>query len=1211
MSGLTTSLIVALKGANDLETEGKIVRFGNGANLDTIRSLAAEKLGISGNTQELILLDGNNRVLSGIDDLRQQQVVYIDLPNKIIEVLPGPTKLPFVGNLYDLLPNTTLGWVKLFEKYGPVVDITLLGRRIIGTNDPAIAEIFAKESEYFTKKIAPTPLAEVKTFAGTGLFTSDSDAHEWKLAHKLLMPAFSPRAIKAYQEEMGLITQKTMQVLDQYKPTDNVEILEWTTKLTFETIGAIGFDYDFGLLESKDAPNHPMIDAMSYLLQMTVTRNQQAQFMKQLPTAANRKYDEAINVLYDTVTEVIDNRKASADATDATKDMLGFMLNARDEANEGLTDINVRDQIITFLIAGHDTTANTLAWCLYELNHHPDVQAKVLQEIANVGITHDKLPTVEQISNLKYMHQVLKETLRLHSPVRALSKYCKQDCIVPGGYKIPGGTGVSIQVYAMHHNPKVYPDPERFDPDRFSPEEEQKRSRFAWLPFSTGPRSCIGMAFALQEAKTVLSMFLHKYEFRHDGSVVEFDVHTSTTKPHNLFMNIYPRTNFPEPNESIPLSSVSAAADSNAPGKRTLPQLAHENAAKDVELPPITFLFGTQTGTSQDYANQLSQQAKGFGFTNVKMIEMDKWELLDTGKYEGEKSGKQRELVVLVTATYNGCPPDSAERFDKFIDSKITEEGRGSIYKGLLFTVFGVGNKNWRTYQKFPRKVDESLEELGAERFFARGEGNADKDIDAEFNDWTAHFWSYTLDVYGIAASGSQSVVPTSTSSKTTVSSVSINFVNPKDKERWEAGISNKNGVKNAVITANRELQHPKSGRSTRHIEIDITNLTSISEVEGHFYNAGDHLEVYPENNSNLVETVALHFGWILDSVFEVDPESKSDLSPRSLAANITGPCSIRNALTYYADLTSPPSRAMLAHFANQLRQTAPDTAEAFEKLILPDSNNVDGYPEFIKKHRTLIDLQKAFPQVNSLDFAQFITAVGVMQPRRYSISSSPLVKSTIASLSVGVVDDLINDHHYPGLCSSFISRSFADDQPTHIRAVFKSSKSTFDLPKDTSIPIIMISAGTGFAPFRGFLQERGAQKNRGTNVGESTLFFGCRHPDQDYIYSDELEEFKKQNVLSKLHVAFSRLTPPSPTKYVQHQILANAAEVWELMNPTKEGAIPASVYICGSGSMSRDVRRAFNSMAKSFGVASTDDEADEFVQKWIESGRYNEDVWG
>lgn len=150
---------------------------------------------------------------------------------------------------------------------------------------------------------------------------------------------------------------------------------------------------------------------------------------------------------------------------------------------------------------------------MYELARHPEVEQRLLQEIADVGITHDKPPTVEQVGQLKYMHQVLKETLRKYPPVRMLNKYCKKDCVIPGGYLVKAGTPVSVNLFAMHRNPKCYPDPLNYDPDRFSPEEEQKRSRFAWLPFSTGPRACIGMAFALQEAKVVLAMFLHRFKF--------------------------------------------------------------------------------------------------------------------------------------------------------------------------------------------------------------------------------------------------------------------------------------------------------------------------------------------------------------------------------------------------------------------------------------------------------------------------------------------------------------------------------------------------------------------------------------------------------------------------------------------------------------------------------------------------------------------------
>lgn len=465
------------------------------------------------------------------------------------------------------------------------------------------------------------------------------------------------------------------------------------------------------------------------------------------------------------------------------------------------------------------------------------------------------------------------------------------------------------------------------------------------------------------------------------------------------------------------------------------------------------------------------------------------------------------------------------------------------------------------------------------------------------------------MDYYGIAISEDKSVVPTATTSKKSNANVKLRFISPKDEAKYQTGLKNKNGAKTATIKNNHELQQPGSGRSTRHIELDVSELTPISHIEGHFYNAGDHLEVTPVNDPALVDAIALNFGWILDSVFEIDPATQAGLSSRSLGAAITEPCTIRNALTYYADLTSPPSRFILSSVANQLRQHAPETAEAFEKLIMPDQDNVDKYPDFIKRYRTLLDLQKDFPQINSLDFAQFVSAAGVMQPRRYSIASSPLKSAKIAALTVGVVDDVVNDKHYSGLGSSYLARSLED---TKIQAVFKSSKSTFDLPSDPARPIIMIAAGTGFSPFRGFLQERAAQRKDQSipTVGTSSLFFGCRRADQDFIYGDELKEFVEQGVLNHLHVAFSRQQPPSNTKYVQHQILANAGEVWDLMHP-KDGAIPAAVYICGSGSMSRDVRRVFISMVKSFGEAATDEEAEGVLQTWIDDARYNEDVWG
>lgn len=442
------------------------------------------------------------------------------------------------------------------------------------------------------------------------------------------------------------------------------------------------------------------------------------------------------------------------------------------------------------------------------------------------------------------------------------------------------------------------------------------------------------------------------------------------------------------------------------------------------------------------------------------------------------------------------------------------------------------------------------------------------------------------------------SIVPAA-SAGSTETTVAINFVNPSDKEKWQAARSNRNGEYNAQLIENKELQQEGSGRSTRHIELDISHVKPLDG--NHAYKAGDHLEIMPENSPAIVEAIALSFGWVLDSVFEINTEKLSGVSPRSLAAAIKGPCTVRNALTYYADLASPPSRTMLSIFAQQLQKASPETAEQFRRMVMPDNPE---YTEFVKKHRTLLDLQRAYPQVNQLDLGQFLSAVSVMQPRRYSIASSPYVHPTHAHLSVGVVHDILKDgREYYGLASSYLARSAS---PTTVRAALKSSKSSFGLPADPATPIIMIAAGTGLAPFRGFLQERAWQREQGQQVGDCVLVFGCRRKDHDYIYADELQGYLSSGVLSGLFVAFSRQVLPSPVKYVQHQLLANAGTIWELVAEKN-----ASIYVCGAGAMSRDVRRTFNTMAKSFGVASTDDEAEEYIGNLLEQGRYNEDVWG
>ncbi|MDO8399635.1 MAG: NADPH--cytochrome reductase, partial [Bradyrhizobium sp.] len=221
--------------------------------------------------------------------------------------------------------------------------------------------------------------------------------------------------------------------------------------------------------------------------------------------------------------------------------------------------------------------------------------------------------------------------------------------------------------------------------------------------------------------------------------------------------------------------------------------------------------------------------------------------------------------------------------------------------------------------------------------------------------------------------------------------------------------------------------------------------------------------------------------------------------------------------------------------------------------------------------------------------------------PRYYSISSSPAVAgSSKCSVTVGVVEGVATSGHgiYKGVCSNYLSGRRAGDV---VHATVRETKAGFRLPDNASTPIIMIGPGTGLAPFRGFLQERAAMKAKGQSLGASMLFFGCRHPEQDFLYADELKDFAEQG-LTELHVAFSRAS--TPKSYVQDMIAAQKDKVWKLI----EGG--AVIYVCGDGGkMEPDVKAALVAIYRERKGADA-----EAGLRWIEemgtSNRYVLDVW-
>jgi cytochrome P450 len=238
-----------------------------------------------------------------------------------------------------------------------------------------------------------------------------------------------------------------------------------------------------------------------------------------LPTRTNRRARAALRTLDRIVDSIIARRRARGSA--GGDDLLSLLLHARDEEADGagMDDRQIRDEVMTVLLAGHETTAATLSWTWYLLDRHPHVAERLRAEIR--GALGDRDPTVEDLPQLEGVTRVIEEAMRLYPPAWIITRVAKEEDEI-GGYRVAPRTVVTLSPYLTHRSGEVWPDPERFDPDRFTPERSAERPRFAYFPFAGGPRQCIGSEFALTEATLVLATILRRYrlELASRGEVV-------------------------------------------------------------------------------------------------------------------------------------------------------------------------------------------------------------------------------------------------------------------------------------------------------------------------------------------------------------------------------------------------------------------------------------------------------------------------------------------------------------------------------------------------------------------------------------------------------------------------------------------------------------------------------------------------------------------
>ncbi|GME55957.1 uncharacterized protein K452DRAFT_244086 [Neofusicoccum parvum] len=762
--------------------------------------------------------------------------------------IPGPKKLPVVGNVLDITPgNITVGCFELGKIYGDIFKLDIAGERNVFVGSRELLEEVWDEKRF--QKNVVGPLEVMRLGVHDGLITARTEEQNWKIAHRIAMPAFGPLKMRDLFDPMMDIIQQLCLKWARRGSSYEIDALKDLTRMALDVVGLCTMNYRFNSFYSE-SETPPFVTALNAFLSESDRRGWFPDVVNHFRCRSKATFQAAIATMRDETAKVIEYRRAHGTEQ---QDLLSIMMSGKDpETGSRMSDSSLIDNVITFLGAGHETTSGTLAFSLYHLVKNPWAMTRAQRELDSV--LGDGPLTVDHLAKLPYIDAILRETLRLTPTVGMISLKPTRDQVLGGKYFISKDDAVNASMYASHRDPKVYgEDADLWKPERMLVDEFKKLPPNAWKPFGNGVRACIGRPFAWQESQIALAMLLRTFNFELLDPSYEFTTREAITlSPVGLKLRATIRD---QQKYNLLL------AGQPAPGPEPRDGLMNgAKSKKGSEGKPMSILFGSGNGTCESLAHRFASDAARYGFDATV-------DALNSAK---EKLVKGQPTIIF-SSSYNGEPPANAASFLSWIESPSDLR-----LGGVDYAVFACGHRDWAsTLHKVPASIDQHLAKHGGKRIAPMGTADeASGDIYSEFEKWQ------------------ESVIwPALATDKRPISAADTG---PGFKIAYPRIKALHSCLGEVHVVSTTTLTEPGTPVK-KHMEIRLP--------AGMTYTTGDHLVVLPVNPNNSIQRALARFGLGWDA--ELNPES-----PGELASNLPleHPLPAATILGQYVELASPAS---------------------------------------------------------------------------------------------------------------------------------------------------------------------------------------------------------------------------------------------------------------------------------------------------------------